>query len=216
MAAKLPHASFRLTLSGAIGLVLALVLPRSWPWEARVMLGWAAFCAVNLIRLSQFMKLDGEQTRQLATREDESRALAATITTVAAVFSLVGSFLTLHQAAQAKGLEGYLLTGLAVVTVGLSWVLIHAEYTLHYAYRFYTDGAGVQFMQPKTDEPLTNPNVLDFAYLSFTIGMTFQVSDMLLETHKMRRLLLEHALLSYVFSAVIVAVTINAVASIIS
>ena len=215
MSRPLPRASFRLILGAVVGLALALLLPAGWPWEARALLGWVAFCAVNLLRLAQFLKLDAEKTEKLATREDETRAVAATLTTLAAVVSLVGVLFTLHQAGQEKGLAAYLLTGLAVLTVALSWLLIQAEYTLHYARRFYSDQGGVQFMQKGSDEPLPNPNMLDFAYLSFTIGMTFQVSDMLLDTHKMRGLLLGHALLSYLFSAVIVAVTINAVASVV-
>lgn len=178
------------------------------------MLGWVMFCAVNLLRLWPLLRLSAEQTKRLATREDETRAIAAALTTLTALISLVGVLFTLHEASQEKGLSAYLLTALAVLTVAMSWLLIQAEYTLHYARRFYSDGAGVQFTQRDSSKPLPSPNFLDFAYLSFTIGMTFQVSDMLLDTHKMRGLLLGHALLSYLFSAVIVAVTINAVANV--
>lgn len=214
MSQHTPRASFRLILSTVVGVGLALVTPHSWPWEARMLLGWVGFCSVNLLRLSRFLNLDGHQTKKFATREDETRVIATTLTTLAALFSLVGVLFTLHQAAQEKGLIAYLLTGLAVLTVALSWLLIQSEYTLHYARRFYMSGGGVQFMQKDSKDPLPDPNMLDFAYLSFTIGMTFQVSDMLLDTHKMRRLLLGHALLSYFFSAVIIAVMISAVANV--
>lgn len=209
-----PHAAFRLLLGGALALVVGLLLPPDWPWEARVLVSWNVFCAVNLLKLMRLLHLSPKATRTHATREDETRAVAAGVTTTAALVSLVGVLFTLHQANQQKGLEAYLLTALAVLTVALSWLLVHAEYTLHYARLFYTDNGGVEFKQAGTDEPLPDPAFLEFAYLSLTIGMTFQVSDMNLVTRRMRRLLLGHALLSYLFSAVIVAVTINALASI--
>lgn len=211
----LPHSAFRLLLGVGCGLVLALALPHAWPWEARALLGWVTFCAVNLLRLFRLLDFSAEQTRTAATREDETRAVAATTTTVASLVSLIGVMLTLHLAGQSKGLTQYLLTGLSVLTVALSWLLIHSEYTLHYARRFYRDDAGVQFLQPGKSDPLPEPSYLEFAYLSFTIGMTFQVSDTSLDTSAMRRLLLGHALLSYLFGAVIVAVTINALAGVV-
>lgn len=193
---------------------MGLLLPHTWPWEARALLGWAAFCVVILLRLAMFWNSTPQQTKALATLEDETRTVGAMLTTATALMSLVGVFFTLHLASQEKGLAAYWLTGLAVMTVALSWLLIQMEYTLHYAHRFYTDGAGVQFIQHGSDEPLAEPTLQDFAYLSFTIGMTFQVSDTNLDTQAMRRLLLGHSLLSYMFSAVIVAVTINALAGV--
>ncbi|WP_291423468.1 DUF1345 domain-containing protein [Deinococcus sp.] len=209
-----PRAAHRLATGIGAGLLTTLLVPHNWPAEARILLGWAGFCLVNLIRLARFLDYSPEQTRQLATREDETRVVAASLTILSALVSLVGVLFTLHAASQAKGTLAYLLTGLAVLTVTLSWLLIQAEYTLHYARRYYTDNAGVQFTQHGRAEPLRELNIVDFAYLSFTIGMTFQASDMLLDTHRMRRLLLGHALLSYGFSAVIIAVTFSAVASI--
>lgn len=210
-----PPAAFRLLLGVGVGVVLALLLPRGWPWEARGLLGWAAFCAVNLLRLRPLLRCGPDETRALATREDNTRAGAAFLTLTAAVVSLVGVVFALHEAGQQKGLAADLLTGLAVLTVVLSWLLVHGQYVLHYARRFYADGAGVQFTASGQDEPLTDPTYMDFAYLSFTIGMTFQVSDTDLDTREMRRLLLGHALISYLFGTVIIAVTINAVASLV-
>lgn len=199
-----------------VGTIFALVMPHDWPLVARILVGWTVFCAVNLARLLPLLKMSPEKTAAFATREDETRALAAVITTVSALISLVGAFLALHEAGHSKGLEVYLLTALAVLTVGLSWLLVQAEYTLHYAYRYYTDDkSGVQFLQHGSDKPMTDPAFIEFAYLSLTIGMTYQVSDTSLDTTKMRRLLLEHAVLSYLFSVVIIAVTINAVAGLV-
>lgn len=211
-----PPASFRIVLGTIIGVAVGLLSPRSWGWEPRALLGWAAFCLTNLAILFPLLSFSGEQTRSLAVREDESRSLAATLTTSACVVSLVGAFLTLYQAGQAKGVAAYALIALTLFTVTLSWLLVHSQYALHYARRFYTDEAGVQFTQPDSKDPLPNPTYLEFIYLSLTIGMTFQVSDMILETAAMRRLLLIHCLLAYGFNTVIIAVTINAAASLVS
>jgi uncharacterized membrane protein len=91
--------------------------------------------------------------------------------------------------------------------VGLSWLLVHTVYTLRYAMLYYAgrDG-GIDFNQT------TSPRYSDFAYLAFTLGMTFQVSDTDLKTPAIRATALRHALLSYLFGAVIVATMINLVA----
>ncbi|WP_415831265.1 DUF1345 domain-containing protein [Deinococcus frigens] len=184
-----------------------LLTPAAWPWEA--------LCAAVLLWLRLLLwKASPQQTRALALREDDTRALAGGVTLSASLVSLVGVIFTLHQAGTEKGLASIAPTVLAVLTVAASWLLVHAEYTLHYARKFYTDGAGVTF--PKDGGgTLDDPDHRNFAYLSLTIGMTFQVSDTDINTRAFRRLLLGHALLSYLFGAVIVAVTINGVAGLI-
>ena len=101
--------------------------------------------------------------------------------------------------------------GLGAGSIVVSWLLVHTIFALKYA-RLYYGGAGedggIEF------ENHVQPPYSDFAYLAFTIGMTFQVSDTDLQTAEFRRLALRHALLSYLFGAVILAVAINLVASI--
>jgi uncharacterized membrane protein len=99
------------------------------------------------------------------------------------------------------------MAGLGVGSVGLSWFTVHTLFTLRYARLYYTgEDGGVSFNQ---DAP---PRYLDFAYLAFTIGMTFQVSDTELQSPAIRHSALRHALLSYLFGAVILATTINLIA----
>jgi uncharacterized membrane protein len=90
----------------------------------------------------------------------------------------------------------------------LAWALVHTIFTLRYARSFYSNPVGgIDFNE---DDP---PTYLDFAYLALTIGMTFQVSDTNLTTKGIRRVALAHALLSYLFGAVILALVINVVSS---
>jgi uncharacterized membrane protein len=95
-----------------------------------------------------------------------------------------------------------------VVSVVLAWASVHSVFTLRYASTYYVEsGGGVDFNQKQP------PRYSDFAYLAFTLGMTFQVSDTDLTTGTIRRLALRHALLSYLFGAVIVALVINVIGS---
>jgi len=97
--------------------------------------------------------------------------------------------------------------GLSILAVALAWAAVHTVFTTRYARLYYcgSDG-GIDFNQ---DDP---PQYSDFAYLAFTIGMTFQVSDTDLKTKLIRATALRHMLLSYLFGAVIIATTINLVA----
>ena len=158
-----------------------------WPPEARILLGWNVFTLSVMAQLWPLMMRAGPaRTRELATREDDSRALAGTITMTAALVSLIGVVFLLSDAHDSRGTRELLLTALAVGTVATSWLLVQTEYTLHYARRYYRDGRGVLF--PHGDGNLEEPTYWDFAYLSVTTGMTYQVSDTNLNTRAMRRL----------------------------
>jgi uncharacterized membrane protein len=123
----------------------------------------------------------------------------------AACLLAVGS--TLSQASHAHPPGRGLLTALALASVALAWSAVHTVYALRYARLYYAppDG-GIDFNGEL-------PDYLDFAYLALTIGMTFQVSDTDLTGKRVRRQALRHALISYVFGTVIVAITVNSVAS---
>jgi uncharacterized membrane protein len=98
------------------------------------------------------------------------------------------------------------LTGLGVISVVLAWVMVHTVFTLRYAHLYYSGNGGIDFNE-KDD-----PDYRDFAYLAFTIGMTYQVSDTDLQTKAIRRTALKQGLMSYLFGTTIIAMTINIVA----
>ena len=105
------------------------------------------------------------------------------------------------------GTKAYLIA-IGVVSVALAWSAVHTVYSLLYARLYYSPPVGgIDFNEPDA------PTYLDFAYLALTIGMTFQVSDTNLTTKRVRRSALHHALLSYLFGAVIIALLINVVSS---
>lgn len=98
---------------------------------------------------------------------------------------------------------------LGVLSVVVSWLLVHTIFMLRYAEEYYRESGGA------IDFPGTKqPTFQDFAYLAFTMGMTYQVSDTNFQSTTLRAVALRHALLSYLFGTVIVATTINLVISI--
>jgi uncharacterized membrane protein len=155
--------------------------------------------------------LDAPDTQRVATREDDSHALVDLIMVVACLVSLVGVFLGLAHARGHAGAVSSVLTGDAVFTVFLSWFTVNTLFVLRYARLYYSDvPGGIDF--PNSDDP---PDYMDFVYVAFTVGMTFQVSDTGIAARAIRRTVIRHALLSYIFGTVIVGVAINVVGNLV-
>jgi uncharacterized membrane protein len=205
------HASpgTRLGIAAAAGIAVAAVLWLlvPWPWQVVILLGWDVFLAIYVgwVWLS-VGPLDAGATKAVAITEDLSHAAAELVLIAAAVMNLVAVVLALVEATNQDALIAGLINGAAVLSVSLSWAVVHTVFALRYARLFYEQG-GVQFEGGP-------PDYGDFAYLAFTIGMTYQVSDTPLTTKVMRRIALRHTLLSYLFGAVIGATVINVVVGI--
>ncbi|MEU4402726.1 DUF1345 domain-containing protein [Micromonospora orduensis] len=202
-------AAAQLALVGGVGIVvgagLALVLPPSLAPLA----GWDAAALSWLVLVwRKIWPLDAGRTAALAVHEDPNRAIRDVLLLIACSASLLAVGLVVASAhAAPPGLARDLYGGLGVFSVVLSWLVVHTVFAARYARIYYTgpDG-GVNFNQP---EP---PRYSDFAYVAFTIGTTFQVSDTNLTSNEMRRTVLRHSMLSYLFGAFIIAVTVNLLA----
>jgi uncharacterized membrane protein len=192
---------------GGITLGVSLVAGASVPVALTIAWGASAFLIAGWAWAS-ILPMNAEETKTHAKAEDSSRVLTDLILLVTSVASLGGVGYTVHAAGQHQGGMKALLIGLAVVVVGSSWLLVHTLYTLRYGDRYYEEPIGG--IDWNDDDP---PDYHDFAYLALTIGMTFQVSDTSLQSKGMRRLAIRHALLSFLFVAVIGALAINSVAS---
>jgi len=202
-------ALIRLIAAFALGAATGVSVSFFGPWAFAVLIGWDVFSLVFLVGLWLIAwTLDAESTARHSQLEDPSRAIADGAVLVAAVASLSGVGFILLQAANAHGGTKALYLAIGVLSVVLAWAAVHSIFTLRYAAAYYQKPVGgVDYNQ----EDL--PRYADFAYLAFTIGMTFQVSDTNLTTGSMRRLALRHALLSYLFGAVIIGLVINVVGS---
>jgi uncharacterized membrane protein len=178
-------------------------------WQSSILIGWDA-TVVGLLTWIWYAigRRDADQTRRHAKNEDPSIRLAEGMVLTSGVALLAAVGLVLVRAGSAVGGTKAYLIALGVLSVALSWILIHIIFTLRYARAYYSGKpGGIDFNE---DDP---PTYLDFAYLAITIGMTFQVSDTNLTSKLIRRIALGHAMLSYLFGAVIVGLVINVVAS---
>ncbi|SOD72193.1 uncharacterized membrane protein [Jatrophihabitans sp. GAS493] len=182
----------------------------AWPYSPLV--GWDTAAVIFSAWVwALIVSMTASETNTHATREDPGRAQADLIVIVAAVASLVAVGFVLVQASSASGASQDLLAGLGVVSVVVSWLAVHSLYALRYASLYYSGNpGGIDFNQT------IPPRYLDFAYLAFTIGMTFQVSDTDLQTPTIRATALRQGLLAYLFGAIVLGTTINLIAGLAS
>ena len=174
-----------------------------------ILYSWDLFClTMIIINWIIFITTTKDHLYLQAKKQDESLPVIFIIVVVTVCFSLLGTvFLIIN-----KDINSLIV---ALLGVGLSWFLLHTIFTIRYTHLFYdfsdmksgTHFGGLDF--PKEKEP----DYIDFAYFSFIIGMTFQVSDVQVTSRRIRRLVLMHGLISFVFNAIIVALTISILAN---
>jgi uncharacterized membrane protein len=202
----------RVMIAAGAGLVvaaIALIAGVSWSVAALFASDIAAAVFIVWIGLTVH-QLDGPGTSRHARAVDPSRPAADAVLVAAGTASLIAVAFTLAQAGHASSPQRGLLTALAIVSVSLAWASVHTVFGLAYARSYYSPPhGGVDFHEK-------DPDYVDFAYLALTIGMTFQVSDTDITAKRIRRRAIQHALLSYVFGTVIVAVTVNTVAGLLT
>jgi uncharacterized membrane protein len=201
----------RVAILAGLGLAVTLVLLPILPWPAALIAGWDAAALTYLASIWPIiLRANSAQAEQLATREDETRSSATVLLVAASVASLLGVGGALGLAGRESGPGRILLIGLAVVTVLLSWTVVNTVSTLHYAHRdFDSTAPGIALGDAAGQE---RPTYRDFAYVAFTIGMTYQVSDTTVRDPRIRRAVLSQALLSYLFGVVIIGGSVNLIA----
>jgi uncharacterized membrane protein len=207
-------ARVRVLLTAAVGVFAGVVAAFFTPWQVSILIGWDVAAVLNVGWVGTTVgRFNADETREFATREDDSRASAQFLLLGAGVASLVGVGFDLYKASQTQGAGKGFLVGMGVFTVVASWAVVHTTYALRYAHEFYgvEDVGGIDFKSGRDYEP----DYRDFAYVAFTVGMTWQVSDTDIQTRRIRRTVLAHALFAYLFGAVILAASINVVASLI-
>jgi uncharacterized membrane protein len=201
----------RMAASALVALVVAVPAALLSPWQLSVLVGWdvaaIVFIGWTWLRVG---RLDGEATRTHAQREDTGRDANRALMSLAAVASLAGVILALALGNRVHGALSGVLTATAISTVIVSWTLVHTLFTLRYADLYYGgDPGGIDFNSE------TPPDFRDFAYVSFTVGMTYQIADTSVTDNRLRRVVLVHSLLSYLFGAVIIGLAINLLAGLV-
>ncbi len=202
----------RLFSSAAVFVVVIVALYVASPWKlaTRLLVGWDVGVTLYLVLVFEMMAGAGaSEIRRRAAEEDEGQFAILVSTVGAGLVSLVA---ILAQLTSANGTRGPAQLILAAATILLSWAFIHTMFALHYAHEFYGEdagpGGGMAF--PGGDE---EPDYWDFVYFSFVVGMTSQVSDVGVTSKTIRRTVAAHGIVSFVFNAALLALTVNIAAS---
>lgn len=179
-----------------------------------IMIGWDtfSFCMLVMSWITFFITTS-EQIREQARVQDQSSSIIFIVVLVSTLASILAVLLLLVTKRDGNHGMNWRLP-FAIAGMIFSWFLIHTIFTLRYAHIFYGDHAtipnkhigGLEFPDDAT------PEYIDFAYFSFVLGMTFQVSDVQITSKRFRSLALLHSLVSFGFNTIMIALTINVIA----
>jgi uncharacterized membrane protein len=180
-----------------IGLSVALLvflLSHHTPPAIRFILVWSSFVFSILALLwTTILTTTPSEVRLIAKKQDSSRVIIFVFVLFASFFSLFAVILLLRILPDIKQAGYRYHIGFSIISVGLSWILIHTVFAIRYAHMYYTykleekdkdidHGGGLLFTTSDA------PDYFDFVYFSFVIGMTFQVSDIQITSRHIRRI----------------------------
>nr|WP_232007467.1 DUF1345 domain-containing protein [Mycobacterium intermedium] len=197
----------RLIAALLFGLVAAAAVRFTTGWTYAPTVGWIVAACVYLgWTWRVVLPMDADQTRDHVRPEDPPRGWVTDVIILSASVASLGGVGQLLAAGSKAGAEREIAAALGVVSIVAAWCVVHTVFSVRYADVYYSNSArGISFNGTE------NPRFVDFFYLGFTVGMTYQVSDTTLQTGKLRAIALCQAVLSYLLGAVILAVTINLV-----
>jgi uncharacterized membrane protein len=199
----------RLWIALLIAMTVFALLPTELKTVTRLLIGWDLGVAFYIVAAAVMMaRSDVATIKRRAAAQDEG-AFAVLLLTVAAALASLGAIFAELGGVDPEEPYYRLHVGLAVATIVLSWAFTHMIFALHYAYDYYSEGQradGLKF--PDDDEP----DYWDFVYFSFVVGMTFQVSDVAVTNKWIRRTVVAHGAISFLFSTTILALMVNVAA----
>jgi uncharacterized membrane protein len=213
-------ANYRLMISATVGIIVFFCCDRSLTTPDLALASWIG-CALTVIILNWIIILTSHpmEVKKIAKLQDSSRHLLFAIIITASLVSLVAIIFLLKSVKNVSETVKNEHIGLAITAVAVSWWLVHTVFTLKYAHMYYDtstdDGkplkvGGLDF--PDTKEP----DYLDFVYFAFVVGMTFQVSDVVITDRSIRHACLVHGIISFLFNTAIVALSINVISGLVS
>jgi len=180
----------------------------------KIMIAWSGF-ALSYIITSWivFFAQKPAQIRELSKQEDGSRLYVFSLIVITSFASLV-TVLLLMLSQNAKEAPQIVFIPIAICGMLFSWIMVHTIFGFHYAHLYYGDDTGDSTKHAEGLEfpGEKKPDYVDFAYFSFVVGMTFQVSDTAVTSRAIRRLVLLHGLISFGLNTFVVALTINLIA----
>ncbi len=200
----------RLLTSLGLGIAIYFLLPGQWPLLTRVLVCWNTGVGLFLILIYSWLtQLSAEQICIQYTDEDESAPVILVLVILAACASLLAITVPLATLKQVAGAERTAHLALAAFTLVNSWILVPTMFTVHYADLFYSEKKEARPLRfPETPMPV----FWDFAYFSFTIAAACQTSDVTTTRSKVRKVVIVHTIISFVFNASILGFAINVTA----
>jgi uncharacterized membrane protein len=180
----------------------------------RFVLSWDAGVLLAMMLLAGLRGTLPNALKGIAAQQDAGKWTVLFLTLVAASASLVAIAGEVPLIKSAAEFEKIVRISLIVATIILSWSFIHVIFALHYAHDYYSSDDGGATSEGLVFPGKAAPTYMDFVYISFTIGMTFQVSDVQITDPAMRMLALTHGIISFFYSTGILALTINLVAGV--
>ena len=209
---RIVRARPRLFAAAVFGLTVFPMLPTVWRFATRLLVGWDAGVALYLALVYHLMAVSHVGHIRLRARVEDEGRIAILVLTAAAALASLGAIVAELVSSSTNGSArppAHLI--LATVTIVMSWAFTHTIFALQYAHDYYQekDGKGGGLTFPGGEEP----DYWDFVYFSFVIGMTSQVSDVAIVSKSMRRTAAAHGIISFVFNAALLALTVNIAAS---
>ncbi len=202
------HAHARLIAAGVAGIAAAFLVPERLGLASRLLAGWdLAALVLSTFAWSIILGSGAGETQRHAGAHDPGRRAVNLLVILTSTVSLLATAVILRQARSCPPAVRELFVALCILAVASAWVLTHTAYALRYAHLYYRDDEeGVGGLALPGDAP---PSYLDFAYFAFTIGMCFQVSDIAVSSPQIRRAVLGHSVLSFLYNTAILATAIN-------
>lgn len=202
------RAHVRLLAAGGAGLLAALLVPARLGLASRLLAAWDVAALVLAAFAWVIILASGvQETQGHAATQDPGRRAVGVLVIVTSAVSLLATAVILRQARSCPPAMRELFVALCILAVAGAWVLTHTAYALRYAHLYYRDDQeGVGGLSLPGDAA---PAYLDFAYFAFTIGMCFQVSDIAVSSPQIRRAVLGHSVLSFLYNTAILATAIN-------
>ncbi|MCJ1888126.1 DUF1345 domain-containing protein [Pseudomonas sp. LA21] len=196
----------RLIAAFAGGLLVAVACYRLDPMM-RVLVGWNCMAWLYVLLIGWLAwRADPQEVRRLAEIEDENAEAVLVLISVAALASLVAIVFELAAAGHADGGEKLWRYAFTASTVLGSWFLIGMVFTMHYARMFYACSGEPALRFPDGE---ASPDYWDFLYFSFTLSVAVQTSDVAVASRAMRKVVLAHSVIGFLFNTAILGLAIN-------
>jgi len=197
----------RLISAGVVGVLVALACYKLSPMT-RVLLGWNCLAWLYVLLIGWLAwRADPAEVRRIAGIEDENAEAVLVLVIVAALASLGAIVVELATAGHANDGEKLARYAFTASTVLGSWFLIGTMFTMHYARMFYAAGEGKPVL--RFPEDVKNPDYWDFLYFSFTLSVAVQTSDVAIASRAMRKVVLAHSIIGFLFNTAILGLAIN-------